>query len=57
LQGINSGVEAGWVSINSMKTYFIAVVVIVVELVAAWFVSGGEHFRDVALVCYGFVIG
>ena len=41
-----------------MKTYFIAVVIVIVAvLIAAWFVNGGEHFKDVAMVCYGFVIG
>lgn len=41
-----------------MKAYFITVVVvIVVVLIAAWFINGGEHFKDVALICYGAVIG
>jgi hypothetical protein len=41
-----------------MKTYFISVVIIIaVVLIAGWFLNGGEHFKEAALVCYGFVIG
>jgi preprotein translocase subunit SecF len=46
------------VSIKSMKTYFIAVVVVIAAvLIAGWFLNGGEHFKDITAVCYGFVIG
>jgi uncharacterized membrane protein YfcA len=41
-----------------MKAYFITVVIVIaVVLLAEWFMNGGEHFKDVALICYGFVIG
>lgn len=28
-----------------------------VVLCIAWFYKGGEHFKNVALICYGFFIG
>jgi uncharacterized membrane protein YfcA len=33
------------------------VIAIALVLSIAWFYKGGEHFKNVALVCYGFVIG
>jgi len=41
-----------------MKNYIVAIlVVIAVVLLVAWFVTPGEHFKSVASVCYGFLIG
>jgi hypothetical protein len=33
------------------------IAIIAVVLCIAWFQSGGEHFKSVALICYGFFIG
>jgi len=33
------------------------IIIIVVVLGIAWFYNGGEHFKGVASVCYGFLIG
>jgi len=33
------------------------IAVIAVVLGIAWFHNGGEHFKSVALICYGFSIG
>lgn len=41
-----------------MKSYIIAVLVIIaVVLLIAWFYTPGEHFKNVALVCSGFLLG
>jgi hypothetical protein len=32
-------------------------IVIAVVLSIAWFYKGGGHFKNVALICYGFVLG
>ncbi len=41
-----------------MKSYIIAVLVIIaVVLLVGWFVTPGEHFKSVALVCSGFLLG
>jgi len=33
------------------------IAIIAVVLCIAWFHKGGEHFKSVALICYGFPIG
>lgn len=41
-----------------MKSYIIAVlVVIAVVLLVAWFFTPYQHFFNVSLVCYGFLLG
>ncbi|MFI5331413.1 MAG: hypothetical protein ACHQ2F_10350 [Desulfobaccales bacterium] len=47
--------------IKSMKTIrwniFGAIIIIAAVLGIAWFYKGGEHFKGVASVCYGFLLG
>ena len=43
---------------KALRWYFIGVVIIIVVVVGiAWFYKGGEHFKGVASVCYGFLLG
>jgi RsiW-degrading membrane proteinase PrsW (M82 family) len=43
---------------HTLRKYFIRVrVSIAVVLGVAWFYKGGAHFKGVAAVCYGFLIG
>jgi drug/metabolite transporter (DMT)-like permease len=38
--------------------YWIAVIVIIAAVLGvAWFYDGGQHFKSVAGVCYGYLIG
>ena len=44
---------------HSLPTkYLIGVIIIIaVILCVAWFYGGGQAFRNVSFVCYGFIIG
>ncbi|MGO8761684.1 MAG: hypothetical protein ACLP2P_08755 [Desulfobaccales bacterium] len=43
---------------KTFRGYVVALgIPIAVVLGIAWFYKGGEHFKNVALICYGFVIG
>ncbi len=43
---------------NTVVRYSIRVIIaLAVVLGIAWFYKGGEHFRGVAAVCYGYLLG
>jgi drug/metabolite transporter (DMT)-like permease len=43
---------------KNLRWHIIGVlIIIVVVLGVAWFYNGGEHFKGVASVCYGFLLG
>jgi uncharacterized membrane protein YfcA len=43
---------------KTFRRYLVALVIAIGAVLAiAWFYKGGEHFKYVALVCYGYVIG
>ncbi len=43
---------------NTLRGYIIGVIIIIaVVLGIAWFYNGGEHFKGVSSVCYGFLLG
>ena len=43
---------------KALRWYFIGVVIIIIVLVGiAWFYKGGEHFKGVASIYYGLLLG
>jgi len=48
----------GHLRLKTLCGYVVALAIpMAVVLCLAWFYKGGEHFKNVALICYGFVIG